>query len=93
MDYTYTYPLGAVSDDMLNVLSVYPNPSNSHFNVVMDSRVNDIVRLRLSNTFGQTVKVIDMDIKKGYNHLDINAEDIPNRVYILNVENNVNEVI
>ncbi len=76
MDYTYTYPLGAVSDDMLNVLSVYPNPSNSHFNVVMDSRVNDVVKIRLSNTFGQTVKEVQLDVKKGYNQLDLNAEDI-----------------
>lgn len=92
-DRTYIYPLGAVSDDLLNVVSVYPNPGKAEFNIAMDSKADGYVILKLSNIMGNQVKSEKHDVSKGFNHLNLNTIDLPDGIYILSVENSMNEVI
>lgn len=93
IDRTYIYPLGGVSDDLLNVVSVYPNPGKAEFNIAIDSKADGYVILKLSNIMGNQVKSEKHDVSKGFNHLNLNTINLPDGIYILSVENSMNEVI
>lgn len=93
VDRTYIYPLGPVSDDILTVLSVYPNPSQSDFNIAIESKVQSEIKTRIHQVMGNEARVDMHTIKKGFNLLNLNVSDLPKGVYILSIENDLNEVI
>lgn len=91
---TFIYPLGGLSsEDILTVLSVRPNPSNSNFNVSIDSKLTGKITLNIYNSMGIIVKQQNHDLSQGFNDVVLKTEELPTGVYILSLSNNLNEIV
>jgi len=68
--------------------NAYPNPVNDllMIDLELDVYQGDDIQLKLMDIKGQVVKSQAVQLSRGYNHLEMQLEDIPAGVYLLQFE-------
>ena len=64
-------------------LEIYPNPSNSHFNVKYYSESNKILKVEIIDILGKTVKTGSINVEKGYNNFLIDLNKSSGGIYLV----------
>ena len=68
-------------------MSVYPNPGNGNYQVMLNSRDESIISLKVFNLLGS--KVFESSSRvNGIMHQTMDLQSLPNGIYILRVEGN-----
>ena len=73
-------------------LSIYPNPGNGRFNLLINSSVAGPQQLKLTNILGETILEKEVNINNSTHYL-LNLEEMPTGVYFLRIGNDVQNVI
>jgi hypothetical protein len=76
--------LGADSFDLAG-FSVYPNPTNSSWNIQLEN--SNIQNVEILNALGQTVKIINVNNSS----VSIDATDLANGIYFAKIQNESNQ--
>lgn len=71
-----------VEDFSLNASAVYPNPSTGNFKVKSKTTLD---RINIYSQTGAFMKTVEGDL--GANELEINAEELPKGVYLIELQN------
>ncbi len=71
--------------EQFNSLKVYPNPSNSLFNIEIGMRQNEVVHIEIMDALGKRVDYMKKNLNKGTHTLKFKAESLPVGVYHLKV--------
>lgn len=78
--------VGIEENDVINKLSVYPNPAQDLINIVTDLSIDQTVDFTLMNVNGQIVRTFSNNkLTKGLNQGTLNISDVKQGVYFLNV--------
>lgn len=78
--------VGIEENDVINKLSVYPNPAQDLINIVTDLSIDQTVDFTLMNVNGQIVRTFsNNELTKGLNQGTLNISDVKQGVYFLNV--------
>ena len=74
--------------------SVYPNPANEVVMIDMDldTYQGDDIEVLIMDINGSIVKKDRVQLKRGYNHLEINLNDLPGGVYTLQFTGTKNHI-
>lgn len=65
----------------LNLLQVYPNPTDGMLNVKLSSNQNGVAVLRLYTITGASVRLITKSVRTGENEMNIDMNNLPAGVY------------
>ncbi len=76
----------SISDQQINLLSVYPNPSSGSFNLAVQSDVSEELSIEIVNTKGQLVRSESRSIEPGVKQIKIDTEGLNAGVFVLNVK-------
>ncbi|MEG4938403.1 T9SS type A sorting domain-containing protein, partial [Microcoleus sp. F8-C3] len=79
---TATFTTLDVEDFSLNASAVYPNPSTGNFSVKSKTTLD---RINIYSQTGAFMKTVEGDL--GANQLEINAEELPKGVYLIELQN------
>lgn len=71
--------IGSLND----VVSVFPNPTTNLLNIVIDSEVNQLESIRIYNTSGKLVKLVDNLIG---NAIAVNSSSLPQGIYYAEIK-------
>jgi len=71
--------------DLINELSVYPNPSNGSFTLKLNLRASEEVSIKAINSLGQEVLARELSGLSGANEYSIDMTAQVNGIYFLNV--------
>jgi hypothetical protein len=74
------------SDNMIESLSAYPNPTSSSVKVTFISDRNDKYILKLVDMIGKVLIYESLPAAEGYNSKDINLENVAKGVYMIYVQ-------
>jgi hypothetical protein len=77
--------LSTADIDLINELSVYPNPSNGSFTLKLNLRASEEVSIQAINSLGQEVLARELSGLSGANEYSIKMTAQPNGIYFLNV--------
>jgi hypothetical protein len=70
-DGTKTYsPIQSVNFEGLEIVNLYPNPSQGHFSVQVNSTLDGVLTLTIYDALGKIVSQENITIKKGYTVLN-----------------------
>ena len=66
--------------------SVYPNPAYGLMNIdlELENYQGDNVAIELTDINGRTVKKQVIQLKRGFNHLELDLNEIPSGIYMIN---------
>src|SRR4029077_4116985 len=64
---------------------VYPNPSSGHINLVLNTKSNEVVNIRLFDALGKTVVTDRFNHTSGVNSYSYNWNNLSNGMYMLEV--------
>ncbi|CAG5084940.1 T9SS type A sorting domain-containing protein [Parvicella tangerina] len=77
----------AVEDiDVVEEAKLYPNPNNGQFNLSIDLSQNGAFKISVLNYVGQVIESNSIQLTTGQNVLDMNIEQHPKGVYIVNIQ-------
>ncbi len=71
--------------DLFHHLTLWPNPANALVNIGFESEIEGMAIYSFTNFLGQTVLTDKMEIRKGYNSNQIDATDMPNGSYLMQI--------
>jgi hypothetical protein len=83
--------IGTTSADIseynsINSVSIYPNPASDNVTIVIASPVKVNASLNMMNILGQSVMSQNIDVRPGNNTVNLNVNNLPTGIYIVNVE-------
>ena len=91
-DYTVTVTGNAaisnhpfVNTDFENINSLYPNPASDKIKLTISSQSEEEIEAGLYNNMGQWIKKFDFQLVVGKNEFEMNVNDLPEGLYILQV--------
>ena len=66
--------------------SVYPNPANEVLNIDLDleNYQGDDVSIEVIDINGKIIQLQQVQLTRGYNHLEVDLSEIPSGVYMIN---------
>ena len=72
--------------DPLDGYSIYPNPANSVLNIdlELENYQGDDVIIEVLDINGKIIQSKSIELNRGFNHLELNFNDIPSGVYMIN---------
>ncbi len=73
------------TDDLLNAVNVWPNPSSDRFFIDLDARENAQARIELSDASGRVLRVIDGSIAQGESRIELNVDGLAGGTYLLRI--------
>ena len=76
----------AVLDELIQELNVYPNPAIDRVNLEFSTSLTRQLNLSLVDLSGKQFLNRSLHINNGYNDLSIDLPEIPNGLYILNLQ-------
>ena len=70
----------------LDGYSIYPNPTNSLLNIdlELENHQGDDVMIEVLDINGKIIQSKSVQLNRGFNHLELNFNDIPSGVYMIN---------
>ena len=70
----------------LDGYSIYPNPTNSLLNIdlELENHQGDDVIIEVLDINGKIIQSKSVQLNRGFNHLELNFNDIPSGVYMIN---------
>lgn len=74
-----------------NELSVYPNPSEGEFNLILNLSSSEMVEISVIDVFGKLIHTESSMFHKGENTKEINLSKLSSGIYIMKVKVNDNE--
>jgi PKD repeat protein len=77
--------LSTADIDLINELSIYPNPSNGSFTIKLNLRASEEVSIKAINSLGQEVLARELSGLSGANEYSIDMTAQVNGIYFLNV--------
>jgi PKD repeat protein len=77
--------LSTADIDLINELSIYPNPSNGSFTIKLNLRASEEVSIKAINSLGQEVLAQELSGLSGANEYSIDMTTQVNGIYFLNV--------
>ena len=77
--------LSTADIDLINELSIYPNPSNGSFTIKLNLRASEEVSIKAINSLGQEVLAQELSGLSGANEYSIDLTAQVNGIYFLNV--------
>ena len=80
-----------VNDLSQNIFNVYPNPSNGTFNLSYFSKDTDHLQIKIYNNIGEVVFEKYISINSGEQDFEINFDDVPESIYIIQLLNSNND--
>ena len=80
-----------VNDISQNIFNVYPNPSNGTFNLSYFSKDTDHLQIKIYNSIGEVVYEKYISINSGEQNFEINFDDVPESIYIIQLLNSNND--
>jgi len=84
--------VGIGENDFVNSFNVYPNPANSNANIAFDLTETADVNITVTNMMGQTIYVNTLSNVSGAQNINLNANNMANGMYFVNLEVNGNVV-
>ena len=87
-DVIATSPVNDVSE---NIFNVYPNPSNGIFNLSYFSKDTDHLQIKIYNSIGEVVFEKYISLNSGEQDFEINFDDVPESIYIIELLNSNSE--
>lgn len=83
--------IGTTSADIseyntISSVNIYPNPADDNVTVFVTSPVKVNAALSIMNILGQVVVSQNVDVKPGGTNININVDNLPSGMYIINVE-------
>jgi hypothetical protein len=76
------------NNDMIGI-SVYPNPNDGEYQILINSQTQSEISVEVTNILGELVYSLNGNIiTKGENILDISMKDVPQGVYFLKINTN-----
>lgn len=64
-------------------LNIFPNPATSYFNIELDTKTSENLKVQLIDQSGRIVIENEKQLLKGYNQYTFNTTDLPRGVYVL----------
>ncbi len=80
-----------ISDLDYELFNVYPNPSNSLFNVTYFAQEIENVQIRILNSIGEVIFRKHVSNISGENNIALNLENVPESIYIIELINSNND--
>ena len=84
--------LNELKNLQIGELSLYPNPSNSNFNLVFNSSTNQAANVSVYDINGKQVLVANIELRTGENSFLGNVASLQNGIYIVQLKTN-NETV
>ncbi len=73
----------AVDNETFNTLELFPNPAQSETNLRINSKTNDNGSFRIMNSIGQIVVTKEVELKEGYNTVNLDLNDLSSGYYTI----------
>jgi hypothetical protein len=77
----------------LELLSLFPNPSNAQINLQIYSPQNDEIQISIKDLNGRIIAFFDKNITEGENRFSQDISDLPNGIYFLQLKNDSETVV
>ena len=84
-NYSDVVAISQLKVDQFNVVSSYPNPTNTLFNIQIFIPENDLVEINISDPYGKMVQTIKKVYKKGSNLLEIPVSNFAKGIYMVSL--------
>lgn len=77
-----------ISDDLISNFGVYPQPASDYVNFVFEANSSlNATSYQIFDLQGKMLYTRNIEIQKGMNKFQVNTEQIPNGLYILQIQN------
>lgn len=83
--YIYSGTILGISDTEMDVVSIYPNPSSNLVTIELGSIANDTYNIRIINSIGQIIKVIDETTINGKEKVLLDVSEYHSGLYFVNI--------
>jgi Secretion system C-terminal sorting domain len=80
--------IAQISDNIVlneNSFNIYPNPATNNVTINYNTINNEHIKVTISDITGKILKIIETDIVKGNNGLDINIEELASGSYLVSI--------
>jgi hypothetical protein len=89
---TFVYPLGA-NEGEVAVSGAFPNPVKNTFSIGVDSKIQTRAIVSIYDSFGKLVKSDSKIIGTGVSQINLDAEELPAGVYVLEITDQNKQVL
>ena len=95
LKYTYTkiISIGTQNGVVLTVWPIYPNPTNTVFNIPIDARKEGNATIVVTDIFGHSILKQENNLKLGPNLFNLGVEHFEKGVYYIEIQNTINQVV
>ena len=84
--------LWTVSNGSFAVKQNSPNPFSRHSQIAVNSRVNGMISLKLTDILGNVVLLEEREVQKGVNNLQIDAAEFEAGIYLYTISDGKNSI-
>lgn len=77
-----------ISNNVISGMKLYPNPATNNVNVMFYSEDTENAVVSVMNLMGQTVYSTVEGVSEGYNKIQLNVNNLPAGVYMVNIRTN-----
>lgn len=79
--------------DRFNAISITPNPTSTIVNIVVESKNDDNLEIKLLDIFGETVQHQRTTTNQGLTNKSLDLQDLPNGIYFLHLQQAADKII
>ncbi|MBK8624538.1 MAG: T9SS type A sorting domain-containing protein [Saprospiraceae bacterium] len=79
--------------DKFNAISITPNPASTILNIVLESKNDDNLEIKLLDIFGETVQHQRTTTNQGLTNQSLDLQDLPNGIYFLHLQQGADRII
>ncbi len=77
-----------ISNNVISGMKIYPNPAINNVNITFTSEESAMAVVSIFNLMGQIVYTSNENVYDGYNAINVNVNNLPSGVYMVNVKTN-----